>query len=142
MKIMTCVKQEFSAAHSLSSKLTDKCSVIHGHNYVVEACFTSDRPLPWVADFAQLKQIIKSVIDKLDHTYLLPERLCREASIRVPEVDSKIMCIPADEVTTENIAVYIVKEIERALTSQMKGVKLVKLRLYETSTSYVEIELE
>ncbi len=142
MKVLTCIKQEFSAAHSISARLTDKCAVIHGHNYVVEACFTSDKPQPWVADFAQLKQVVRQVVEKLDHSYLLPERLCRDVLISIPEVSSRVVCLPVDEVTTENIAMYIAHEVKRVLEDALRGVRLVKLRLYETSTAYVEVELE
>jgi len=142
MRVLTCIRQEFSAAHSISSRLTEKCAVVHGHNYIVEACFTSDTPLPWVADFAQLRQLLREVIEKLDHTYMLPERLCRDAVINIPEVSSRVTCLPVEEVTTESIAVYIAKELQRLVETKLKGVRLVKVRLYETLNAYVEIELE
>ena len=141
MKILTCVKLDFSAAHSITRRLSEKCAVVHGHNYVVEVCFTSDKPLPWVADFAQLRAVVKRVLDKLDHAYLLPDRVCRDVKVEIPEVSARIVCLPVEEVTTESLAVYIAQEIERELAQSLPGVRLVKVRVYETMDSFVEIEL-
>ncbi len=141
MRVLTCVKLSFSAAHSVSSKLSEKCAVVHGHNYTVELCFTSENPLPWVHDFAKLREISKKVIDRLDHKYLLPEDICREAKIEIPGVKPSMLCLPVREVTSEELAIYIAREVSNILSKELPNVRLVRVKLFESDTSFVEIEL-
>ncbi|GEM_PF-1025432 len=141
MRVLTCVKLSFAAAHSISSRLSDKCAVIHGHNYNVELCFTSENPLPWVCDFGKLKEIARRVIDRLDHKYLLPEEICREVKIEIPGISPSVMCLPVREVTSEELAIYIAREISNELAKELPNVRLVRVKLYESDTSFVEVEL-
>ncbi|GBG57510.1 6-carboxy-5,6,7,8-tetrahydropterin synthase [Sporomusaceae bacterium FL31] len=83
--------------------------------YGVIQCQPGDTNDGMVIDFGDLKQLVKSkVIDKLDHQFLndiLPFRT-----------------------TAENIAVWIVRELRKA------GLPVKYIKLYETPTSYVEID--
>ena len=65
------VSSEFSAAHCLRG-YRGKCEQLHGHNWKVEMIVGSSRldKIGMVADFQQLKKILKSALDKLDHKYL------------------------------------------------------------------------
>ncbi len=142
MRLLTCIKCTFSAAHTITKDVdAQACSTIHGHNYLVELCFTSENPLPWVYDFKKLKLIARKVIDQLDHKLLLPEKICRESRISVPGTEPSILCLPVEEVTAEELALYIAKEVTNIINNEQIKVSLVKVRLYESDTSYVEVEL-
>ena len=142
MRVLTCIKLSFSSAHTLTKDLgTQACSTIHGHNYTVELCFTSENPLPWVYDFKRLKVIAKKVIDQLDHKLLLPEKICKSSNVSIPGTDPSIICLPVEEVTAEELALYIAKEVTNVINNEQIKISLVKVRLYESDTSYVEVEL-
>lgn len=65
------VKSSFSAAHKLRD-YTGKCENLHGHNWTVEAAVSSKtldkRGL--LIDFRILRERLKNILDRLDHTYL------------------------------------------------------------------------
>jgi len=65
------VEAGFSAAHNLKG-YRGKCEELHGHNWKVEAAFSSDRldKIGMVLDFKYLKTELNKVLDKLDHKYL------------------------------------------------------------------------
>jgi len=109
---------EFAYAHSLPNH-KGKCKNTHGHNCQLEIEIT-ESPLDFMSDydgmildFGDLKGIVnKEVIDKLDHTYL-----------------NDVIPIP----TAENMALWI-----RDSLIDFFGGGLVRIRVYETSTSYAE----
>lgn len=61
----------FSAAHSLRGYRGD-CERLHGHNYRVEVQVESPEldATGIVMDFRELKDLLKGVLDALDHQYL------------------------------------------------------------------------
>ncbi|MEA9392781.1 6-carboxytetrahydropterin synthase QueD [Acerihabitans sp. TG2] len=63
----------FEAAHLLPHVPTGhKCGRLHGHSFMVRVEITGqvDRLTGWVMDFAELKQHVSPLIDRLDHYYL------------------------------------------------------------------------
>lgn len=63
----------FEAAHRLPNLPADhKCARLHGHSFNVSVHVSG--PLTpregWVMDFAEIKQVVKPIIDQLDHYYL------------------------------------------------------------------------
>jgi len=63
----------FEAAHRLPNlPLEHKCSRLHGHSFHVRVYVKGelDPNLGWVMDFADLKSVVKPVIERLDHYYL------------------------------------------------------------------------
>jgi 6-pyruvoyltetrahydropterin/6-carboxytetrahydropterin synthase len=63
----------FEAAHRLPNLPPDhKCARLHGHSFVVTVHVRG--PLTaregWVIDFADIKTVVKPIIDRLDHYYL------------------------------------------------------------------------
>lgn len=61
----------FSSAHFLPY-YEGKCARLHGHTYNVEVRVAGNKnEEEFVIDFAKLKEIVKSVIDPLDHKVLL-----------------------------------------------------------------------
>lgn len=63
----------FEAAHRLPNVPGGhKCGRLHGHCFMVRLEITGevDKYTGWIIDFAELKAIFKSTIDRLDHYYL------------------------------------------------------------------------
>ncbi|AHF08180.1 6-carboxy-5,6,7,8-tetrahydropterin synthase [Desulfitobacterium metallireducens DSM 15288] len=116
----------FDAAHFLPNH-KGKCSSMHGHTYRLEVTVLrengkliergSDEGM--VIDFSDLKAIVKAeIIDKVDHKLLnevFPFRT-----------------------TAENMAAHIFSVLTDKF--QPLGVKVEKIKLYETPDSYAEVE--
>lgn len=63
----------FDAAHYLPNVPTGhKCGGMHGHTYVIKVHISGDVQsyTGWVMDFAHIKNIIKPLIDLVDHKIL------------------------------------------------------------------------
>ena len=72
------VRSSFSAAHNLRN-YHGKCEHLHGHNWLVEAIF-SYKSLDkdgMAIDFRLAKELLKGVIERLDHSYLNELRLLK-----------------------------------------------------------------
>jgi len=95
----------------------------HGHNYVVEVTVEgeADPVTGMVFDLRELKQILnEEVIEPMDHRFLNRE------------------VAPFDRVvpTTENVAIEIWKRLRPRI--DRGGVRLNKVRLFETADLYVD----
>ncbi|MDR3270172.1 MAG: 6-carboxytetrahydropterin synthase QueD [Peptococcaceae bacterium] len=118
----TIVKEfTFDAAHRLEGH-DDVCQNLHGHTYRLQvAVYGEIKAAPGAADdgmvidFGRLSALVKrEVVERLDHQYInevLPFRP-----------------------TSENLAAWIVRVLRDA------GLPLQFVRLYETPSSYVEIQ--
>ena len=117
----------FSAAHFIT--FAGKCERLHGHNYAVdvylEGGLTEDG---YVFDFVELKRLVKTLCDSLDHRFLLPLnnkhfhviRGNGEVEIRVqgrryvfPKQD--VFALPVINITAECLAEYLAKELFRTM---------------------------
>jgi 6-pyruvoyltetrahydropterin/6-carboxytetrahydropterin synthase len=132
---------EFEAAHHLPDH-DGKCREPHGHSYKVEVSVAIDPEVreinpergEWglfesgpkkgmLIDFADLDVILKPLIAEIDHhdlNYIFQEQ----------------------PPTAENVALYIMARADILCQEAESGVYPKKVRLYETSKSYVEIEVE
>ena len=65
------VKSGFSSAHRLRG-YKGKCEELHGHNWKVEAALYAERldGAGLAMDFHKFKNILKKVLQELDHKYL------------------------------------------------------------------------
>ena len=116
---------KFDAAHFLPEH-KGKCADIHGHTYRLEVTvartdgdvLASGSSAGMVLDFGDLKEIVqREIIEKVDHKMLndvLPFRT-----------------------TAENVVVYFYEVLERQLAPL--GVEVLKLKLWETQTSFAEV---
>jgi 6-pyruvoyltetrahydropterin/6-carboxytetrahydropterin synthase len=106
---------EFDAAHKLEGYEGD-CSRLHGHTYkLIVTCSGEVDASGMIIDFKKIKEIIKEkILSKLDHSYI-------NDTIKNP--------------TCENILLWIKQELSNA-----SELKLKKLRLYETSNCFCELE--
>ncbi len=63
----------FEAAHSLPHVMPDhKCARLHGHSYKVTISVEGpiDPVSGWFMDHAEISQLVKPLIEQLDHRYL------------------------------------------------------------------------
>ena len=125
-------RMHFSASHRLHSEALDEqqnseiygaCNnpLGHGHNYDLEitVCGEPDPVTGMVIDLKNLKELVqREVIDHVDHKHLNYE------------VDFLAGQVP----TAENIAVAIWRVLEK----KFSGVKLFRVKLYETERNLVE----
>lgn len=66
-------KFTFDSAHSLPNVPDGhKCKEVHGHTYRLTVFLEGDLDpdLGWVMDFAELKKVVKPVVDEIDHKYM------------------------------------------------------------------------
>ncbi len=100
-----------SSAHQLCLPYDSKCNDVHGHNWKIETWLTGKlNDSRMVVDFT----IIKREVMKLDHTNI--------NNIVNPS-------------TAENIAVYLARKLYEL---EPKNLEKVKVRVWETETSYAE----
>ncbi len=108
----------FDSAHFLPNvPVGHKCKEMHGHTYRLRVWIDGkpDPVIGWVMDFAELKKIIKPVIEKIDHTVL-----------------NNIEGL--ENPTCEHIAIWIWDHIKPLVPA------LAKIELHETPTSGVIYE--
>jgi 6-pyruvoyltetrahydropterin/6-carboxytetrahydropterin synthase len=107
------VMQTFAAAHALRG-YKGKCENLHGHNYRVEVTVSGAEldGCGLIADFVDIKNAMKRVIDQLDHTNLNENP-------------------PFDELnpSAENIAWYIWKEVQHDLAG---AARIARVKVWET----------
>jgi len=119
-KIMT-----FDSAHMLpNEECYGKCRNLHGHTYKLEV--TVDGPVTskgWVMNFKELKEIMKKYVDRFDHAFLND----------LQEL--------GDITTAERMVEYLWFEMEKDIDRiPPELLHLSKIRLWETPTSYAELE--
>lgn len=124
------VKDEFSAAHALRH-YQGKCESPHGHNFSVELCVKGDtltKDTELLADFKDIKKVLKSVLEYLDHKDLN-------------------FCPPFDRInpSSENLARFIYRKAQAALAASpdCAGVRMHSVTVSERSpqsATYMEEE--
>jgi 6-pyruvoyltetrahydropterin/6-carboxytetrahydropterin synthase len=136
---------EFSAAHFITFE--GECEPLHGHNYGVrvEAAgeLTADS---YVVDFVVMKDIVRTLIKRWDHRFLLPlenshlrlterddaweiefasERAARfqreHGRIRYQMPKWSVVALPIDNATAERLAERLALEIVRELRTRGVG---------------------
>ena len=129
----------FEAAHSLEG-YDGACREIHGHSYRLfvtvkgkPECDVESPKLGMVMDFGDLKKIVyENIIDKYDHALVLNEKAVFENSLNTKLIRTSF------QPTCENMLIYFYQILNDKLP---RGVRLCKLRMYETATSYAELVL-
>jgi len=126
MKVTATKEFTFDSAHLLS-EYDGECARLHGHTYRLQVTLQRkgkdqlilDGPKAFmVVDFKDIKQHIKEhVLDKLDHRNL-----------------NEVLDF---RTTAENLALYLYKRINEVI---LPPVRCVRVRLWETPTSFVEVE--
>lgn len=120
----------FASAHFITFR-GHQCESLHGHNYRVGIAVEGavDSECLFVLDFSVLKQIVRSLVDEIDHKVLLPtenQKLAfRENGARI-EVDyfgepkyvfpkSDCALLPIANTTAEMLAQYLGRSVRQQL---------------------------
>ena len=112
------IEETFAAGHALRH-YRGKCENVHGHNYRCQVTVIGPElnDIGLLVDFVELKKIVHTVIDRLDHQWLND----------YPPFDNL-------NPSAENIARYICQEVMQGLTPR-DGVRVDSVKLWETDTS-------
>ena len=107
------VQETFAAGHALRN-YHGKCENVHGHNYRVQVTVAGEGldSTGLLADFADIKKLIRGVVARLDHQFLND-------------------LAPFDELnpSAENIAKYFYDEVASGLNG---GARLSEVKIWET----------
>ncbi len=124
---------QFSSAHFITFA-GHKCESLHGHNYRVGVTVTGavDPECQFVLDFALLKEILRPMVDAIDHKVLLPTashklELVEEGSFysvvylghpkyRFPKSDCALL--PVTNTTAEMLAEFFATAVKRELAER------------------------
>jgi 6-pyruvoyltetrahydropterin/6-carboxytetrahydropterin synthase len=143
-----CVRIKFCAGHRLW-KHKGKCRHLHGHNYVAEVTIaprSGTNELGFVADFGDIKRIIKGWIDEFwDHAFLyhaddpvynaVRRAVRRAGRLEAAELD-KSYSLPFNP-TAENMAKYLHSVCVRQLEEKLEEkVIVLGVKMQETDTCY------
>jgi 6-pyruvoyltetrahydropterin/6-carboxytetrahydropterin synthase len=133
---------KFSACHFIPGH--DKCGRLHGHTYAVHVRLEGEKnKAGYIADFYDLKRVIKKIIEVLDHRVLIPKRHpdvkldVNKRSVRM-QVGAKKYLFPAEDVllldlaavTAEHLSEYILEKAAPAI-ARMGKVHELQIGLYE-----------
>src|ERR1035441_5651193 len=91
------ISTHFSSAHRILEH-TGKCEKLHGHNWNVDLTVRTAElnAIGLAVDFADLKKILKDVVEPLDHVYLN----------ELPQFSTV-----ASNPTAENVSFYIYNQV-------------------------------
>ena len=111
------------------------CKNIHGHSYKMIVEFEGELDEQgMVIDFYDVEKIINSIIEKLDHAFMVKDddKLTLEF---LEKLDSKKVVVDFFA-TVENICKYISGKIIKS--NLPKNIKFINVRVYETAEDYAE----
>ena len=153
MPYRVCKTFEIENGHMLS-KHPDKCKFPHGHSRRVECVLEADEldEREMVCDFKLLKLILKDYLDQYDHAICMntEDPAYSEFKKRYAE---RVIGFEALDPTTEIMAREIFRHLEKSLTEYCAdssiseyplrdSVRLQKVRVWETSSSWAEYEAD
>jgi 6-pyruvoyltetrahydropterin/6-carboxytetrahydropterin synthase len=145
-----CKSIEIESGHMLS-KHPDKCRFPHGHTRKVEFVLEADEldGNEMVCDFKIIKDAVGGWLDGFDHSLCMntADSAFEEFKARYGE---RVIGFENEDPTTEVLAKTIFDHATQALASYAasfcaryplaKGVRLVRVRVWETSSSWAEYE--
>lgn len=116
-----------------------KCRNIHGHSYkmLVELIGDIDKQ-GMVLDYYDVKEKIQPHVDELDHSCMVKSDDAKFLKA-VKELDSKHVIVDFHS-TAENICLYFLDKIKNS--GLPDSIKHIKVRIYETETTYAEDETD
>ena len=144
MSIIKITKQfSFEMAHALRN-YDGLCRNIHGHSYKMDITLAGqplqDESSPkngMVMDFGDLKRLVnEEVISLLDHALVLNAKTDAQLIDTLKQNYEKIVVVEFQP-TTENLLIFIAEKLKKRLPV---AVKLCRIRLRETDTSYADWE--
>ena len=148
MPYRICKTIEIENGHMLS-KHPDKCRFPHGHTrkveLVLEAAALDGRDM--VCDFKAVKELMEELLESYDHAICVNTDDPQFASFKAANGERVIAFEKTDQ-TTEVMARTIFEHLQRRLKESVAraearypiqpAVRIVKVRLWETSSSWAE----
>jgi 6-pyruvoyltetrahydropterin/6-carboxytetrahydropterin synthase len=129
----------FCYGHRLSNYV-GKCRNLHGHNAILLVTVSGELDeLGMVVDFNKLSLIFKDYIEpKFDHKMILKkdDEINQKIAMAVESLPDCIYWMDCNP-TAENMAIEILNTFKWYFHDS--EINIVKVRLYETSTSYAEV---
>ncbi len=110
------IEHSFAAGHALRH-YKGKCENVHGHNYKVQVVVRGenvDRKTGMLADFVELKRLLRAISEPLDHVFL-----------------NDIEPFTTLEPSAENIALYICEKMQEGI-SQENPIEVAEVKVWET----------
>ena len=113
------VKNRFAAAHNLTM-VGEKCENLHGHNWNIEVCVIGNElnQAGVLIDFGIIKKAVKKIIKSLDHKYL-----------------NEIKEFKNIQPSSEQIAIYIAKQLKIFLSDIDSNIKVSKVSAWESENA-------
>ncbi len=107
------VEDDFSSAHQLRG-YKGKCENLHGHNWRVLAVLCGEKldSLGMLMDFGDVKKLLKTLMDRLDHKFL-----------------NETAPFDAVNPTSENLARHLFEELDAVLPA---GVRAHEVTVWES----------
>jgi 6-pyruvoyltetrahydropterin/6-carboxytetrahydropterin synthase len=114
------------------------CRNIHGHSYEAHVVLSGEPDaFGMVMDYFDMKLLIQSKIDELDHSFLCD---ASDTVVRTFLEEHGLKCVLVDFPTTaENIAAMLLDHVVSNLPSGHR-VDAVRIRVFETEKTYAEVE--
>lgn len=135
---------KFEMAHQLFTSYSKPChESIHGHSYLLEVVLSSERldESGMVVDFGELKDITREIVDRWDHSLVMPSMFPSEYLDLLGEFNKRLIVVsynPTAENMAKHIYLLISDELEKLELCKKRGVSVSSIRLHETSTGWAE----
>lgn len=149
-----CKRFEVENAHMLLNH-PEKCRYPHGHSRTVEVVLSAESldDNGMVCDFKAIKQAVGEFIDTFDHAICMNAKDPLLPALKAAP-GSRVIVYDETDPTTEVMAKHIFQHVKKAIANEVayktadgrsvyrirKAVKLEKIRVTETSSSWAEYE--
>lgn len=138
-------KFKFEGAHIVRNCSTNRCKKsIHGHSYIVEVFFTSNKLDNgyMILDFGLTKKHIENIIDSFDHAYSMWSKEDEEFKNFFKTNSQRWIEMPVSP-SAESYSLMFLKFIDHILkhTTFSNGegdILVTSVRVHETKTGYAE----
>jgi len=138
------IRVEWDMGHRLPNH-GGGCRNLHGHRYAAEVTLrgnindsAGEPDEGMVLDFGPVKTLVRELLQDRDHRFLL----CQSDPLAAAMADLPGMVFVPWIPTAENIAHHLLQDLRNdvslAAVQKHEGISVVRLRLYETPTSYAE----
>ena len=150
MPYRICKQIEVENGHMLS-KHPDNCKYPHGHSRLVELILEADEldQNEMICDFSVLKEAIRNFLDSFDHAMCINTEDPMYETFK-DAYGERIIGFTKQDPTTEVVVKLIYDRVKQSLEEYAQrpntkfplsgNVRLARVRLWETSTSWAEYE--